>query len=154
MAIGYTDDIKTVTDALQVIIKAEWAQIPVVINPVLQTEKLTKNEYLRIWITEDRLVQRVAKGVIREYEIEMMWYFNKTRYRVEKLLDDVITPRMERLERLLDNNVTYGTGATWYGLEVQSIEYVEDLTEELDIEGVENITAGRMTVLIYRGSFF
>ena len=153
MAITYTNDLQTVLDALQTILNAEFKPIPIVVASKLQMDKVAKkNEYLRIWCTGDDVVSRVSGGVYRSYEVEFVWYFNVARYRDEKILDDTISERIERLERLLENNYSYNTGATWVSCAINSIQYLYELEE--DIEGIENIKAGRIVANILRGSFF
>jgi len=155
MAITYTNDIKTVLDALELILNTEFKPIPIVIEPELDVAKLAKkNEYIRVWCTGDERLSRIAGGVYRIYNIDIVYYLNKSYYRQEKILDEDISPRIERIERLLENNITYGDGATWYNIAVNTINYNFDLTAELDIEGVENIVAVTINIDISRGSFF
>jgi len=69
-------------------------------------------------------------------------------------MDEIVTPEVERLERLLDNYHTYGTGSTWFGVTIDTDHnYEMDLPLTTEKE-YENIYAVKLEVTINRGSFF
>ena len=147
MTITYTDDIKTVIDGLQTLIEAEFAPIPIRIAREFEEQYLAeRGEYIRIWPVNIETVSRIANGVYRNYIFDIVLYFNTQRYRTEKLMDEIVTPEVERLERLLDNYHTYGTGSIWFGV---TIDTDHNYDEEL-----EDIYAVKLEVTINRGSFF
>jgi len=147
MAITYTDDVKTVIDGLQTLAEAEFAPIPIRVAREFEEQYLgTKGEYIRLWPVNIEQVSRVASGVYRDYIIDVVFYFNKQRYRTEKLLDEIVTPEVERFERLFDNNHTYGTGGTWFGIDIN--------TDHNSDEELENIHQVKLELTVHRGSFF
>lgn len=147
MTITYTDDIKTVIDGIQTLTEAEFAPIPIRIAKGFEEQYLAeRGEYIRIWPTEINTISWVSNGVYRDYIFDIVFYFNPQRYRTEKLMDEVVTPEVERFERLMDNNRTYGSGATWYNVMMN--------TDHNYDEELEDIYLVKITLTISRGSFF
>ena len=155
MAITYTNITKAVLDSLESICDAEFAPIPVEVAEKYNPDFMNKGEYLRMWMAGESELSKVASGQIGGYDVELVWYFNDLSFNKEKMLDEVISPRIDRLKQLLYNNTSVSSGATWYDLSIDSIQFPIDITvvDDLDLEGLENIKVALMEITISRGDF-
>ena len=153
MAVSYTVEIKTnVSDPLRSLIFSEFSPIDCVMENGFQGSRMTTGEYIRYWFLDSTEVSRFADGETRDYNIEIVYYFDVRYYRSKQAFDEVYSDRLERLKRLLDNNSCYNDGTQrWHKITIETnpIQTVEELE---GIEGEETI-AQRLLVTITRNNF-
>ena len=137
MSVTYTNEIKTnLLDPLKGLIFAEFPIVELVCEPGFDAANMTHGEYIRYWLLDSTEVAKFAIGETREYEVEIVYYFDVRRRQVKKAFDDVYSDRLEHLKRLLDNNSSYNDGTyRWHNIEIdvspfQTVEQLEDIEEE------------------------
>ncbi len=151
MTITFSNDQKThISDPLRSLIFTEFKPISVAFEPTFNSAKMSHGEYIRYWILDSSEVSKFSKGETREYEVEIVFYFDTKRHRVKKAFDDVWSDRAEHLKRLLDNNSAYNDGTyRWHELQV-SVSPVQAVSELEDIE--DDTMAVRLLCLITRSN--
>jgi hypothetical protein len=153
MVVTYTNQIETnISEPLYALLVAEFNPVDIRMHDVFEPEFMTRGEYIRYWFLDSTEISRFAQGETRQYEIEIVYYFDLVRSRPQKAFNDLYSERLERLKRLLDNNTSYDDGTyRWHKLEIDimPIQTVEDL------EGIEEETstmALKFTVLLTRNN--
>lgn len=158
MTITYTNNQEVVTESLFTIISGEFSEMPIIFSNKFEDERLTKSKYLRYWITENRIISSFNNGELREYDIEILLYYNLDMYNVSTEVKEIIGEDVERLVQLLNSNFSYTPSGTykWHSLIADVPEFPIDLLEsdDMEIEGRENIKAARLNILINRSNFW
>jgi hypothetical protein len=154
VTITYTNVAKTnILDPLQLLVFTEFKPTPVEMSESFDSSLMTRGEYIRYWLLDSGEVEKHSDGETRDYEVEMVYYFDVTRHEYKKAFDDVYSDRMEHLKQLLDENRSYTSSSTyrWHNIVVETdpIQTVEELEE---IEEEETI-AQRFLVTITRSNF-
>lgn len=156
MAVTYTNDIKSnISDPLEALLFAEFQPVDVVLEPEFQASRIsTRGEYIRYYFLESTEVSKHSDGEFRDYDIEVVYYFDTRVFRTGKAFDEVYSDRSERLKAVIEQNREHTSSSTyrWHDLILVSdpIQTVEDLEE---IEG-ELTMAQRFVVTITRGNFW
>ena len=153
--ITYTNDAKSIIDALYGILTGEFSDIYVVYEDQFNPEYLGHQKYLRFFLAEDRNIEMVANGEVREYEIQFALYFNLDHMQ-EREDFAIYTDYAERLKQLLHDNNNYAPASAykWHDSRVQTIVYPVGIGEEEEINGYENIKAIYITASITRSNFW
>ncbi len=137
MVVTYTNEIETnISDPLYSLLNTEFKPVDIRMHHEFEPEFMTRGEYVRYWFLESTEISRFAQGETRQYEIEIVYYFDLTRSRTRKAFDDLYSERLERLKRLLDNNTSYDDGTyRWHELDItiNPVQTVEEL-EEIEAE--------------------
>ena len=85
--------------------------------------------------TSDELVVNLSSGTQREYEIEVNYQLKiGGQYTKDNMKQ--VSNIMERLKRLVYNNTSYSSGATWFDVNISSIEYERDEDDQSLLRGV------------------
>jgi hypothetical protein len=152
MTISYTNDIKTnISDPLQLLMFTELKPIPVELEEIFNPANMTRGKYVRYWILGSDEEAKHSDGETRNYEIEIVYYFDIERHDIKKAFDSYSDDK-EHLKRLLDNNNSYNDGTyRWHNLVVAEdpLQTVEELEEIED----EQTKAQRFLVTITRSNF-
>jgi len=156
MAVTYTNDKKTnISDPLEALLFTEFQPVDVVLEPEFQASRIsTRGEYIRYYFLDSNEVSKHSDGETRDYDIEIVYYFDTRLFRTGKAFDEVYSDRSERLKAVLEQNIAYSSSSTyrWHNLIIVSdpIQTVEDLE---DIEG-EITMAQRFVITITRSNFW
>jgi len=156
MAVTYTNNIKThISDPLDALLFTEFSPVDVALEPAFQASRVsTRGEYIRYYFLGSEEESKHSDGEFRNYDIEIVYYFDTRVFRTGKAFDDVYSDRSERLKALLEQNRAYSSSGTyrWHNLtmSIDPIQTVEDLE---DIEG-ELTMAQRFQVTITRSNFW
>jgi hypothetical protein len=152
MSITYTNEVRTnVSNPLQSILFTELKPIPVELEEKFNPAHMTRGKYVRYWFLDSSEVAKHSDGETRDYEIEIVYYFDVARHDMKKAFD-YYSDDTEHLKRLLDNNNAYNDGTyRWHNLvvELDPLQTVEELEEIED----EQTIAQRFLVTITRSNF-
>ncbi len=119
MPLDYTNTIyDKIMESLASIINAEFN------IPVYYDEHRGNQSFLFI-PAADSLVSHLQSGIEREYTIEIE-YELKTGGAYNKNDLKQVSNIMERLKRLVFNNMSYDNGDTWFDAGLENIEYLRD----------------------------
>jgi hypothetical protein len=151
MTVTYTNEVKTnILNPLQLLIFTEFKPTPVVMNKVFDPSFMTRGKYIRYWFLGSEKVLGHSNGETRDYNIEVVFYFDVARHEFKRTFDDDLSPESERLKRLLENNEAYTSSSTyrWHQMSVeidepQTVEELEDIEDEETIAQRFNITITR-----------
>jgi len=154
MAVTYTNDIKVISDSLDALVFAEFSPVDFVLEDKFQASRISaRGEYIRYYFIGSNEVDLHSDGETRDYEVEIVYYFDTRVFRTGKAFDEVYSDRMERLKAVLQQNRSY-TSSTyrWHDLSITTdpIATVEELE---DVEG-ELTMAQRFLVTITRSNFW
>jgi hypothetical protein len=83
----------------------------------------------------DELVINLSTGVQRAYQIEISYQLKFGGQYTKNNIKQVSNV-MERLKRLIHNNSSYSTGATWFEASLESIEYERDEDDQTLLRGI------------------
>jgi len=137
MAVTYTNEVKTnISDVLHGLLNTEFKPVDIRLHNVFEPEFMTRGEYIRYWFLDSTAISYFSQGETRQYEIEIVYYFDLRRSNTRKAFDDLYSERLERLKRLLDNSRYYDDGTyRWHELDIDimPIQTVEEL-EEIEAE--------------------
>jgi hypothetical protein len=155
MATTYTQQDKVVTDGLELLLDAEF-HMEMVVDHVFNTKYMTKGEYLRFFIVDINEISKVSNGVYYDFIIEMVWYFNKKTHDSENMQEKIISPRIQRLLQVLNNNRVYNNGSStgWHNLTIDGIPKVQSIEDIDGLEGHENFMGAVVDLTIQRGVFW
>jgi len=153
MAVTYTVDIRdNISNPLRALMWAEFKPVDVVFGKDFDPARMSRGEYIRYYLLESTKVEGHSDGETRDYEIEIVYYFDTKYYRTKKAFDDIYSDRFERLKRTLEDNEAYNDGTyRWHSMvintdPVQTVEELEEVEEEQTI-------AQRFSVTIRRSNF-
>jgi len=156
MAVTYTNNLKThISDPLEALLWGEFQPVDVVLEPAFQASRIsTRGEYIRYYFLDSNEVDAHSDGETRDYEIEIVYYFDSRVFRTGRAFDDVYSDRSERLKALLEQNRNYTSSSTyrWHNLTlstdpIQTVEELEEIEDELTM-------AQRYQVTITRSNFW
>ena len=154
MSVTYTNEVKTnVLDPLKDLMFTEFRPIDVVFEKKFDGSWMKRGEYIRYWLIDSSEVGKNSDGETRDYDIEIVFYFDTRRHRTKTAFDDVYSDRAEHLKRLLDNYNYYDDGTyrwTELTIETDQVQPVSELEEDVDIE---ETMAYRFLVTIRRSNF-
>ena len=94
----------------------------------------------------DNLVTNLSTGTHREYEIEINYQL-KSGGQYNKNNMKQVSNVMERLKRLIYNNSSYSSGATWFDASVISIEYERDEGDKSLLRGIGTFNCNNIEVI-------
>ena len=153
MTITYTNEVRTnVIDPLRSLIYTEFKPVDVEFAANFNPGRMTRGEYMRIWLNDSTEVLKHSDGETREYNISITFYFDTVRHSTKRAWDDVYSDKAEHLKRLLDNYNYYDDGTyRWHNLiiEVGPVMSVEELEEIED----ETTMAIKCELVITRSNF-
>jgi hypothetical protein len=148
MAVTYTNEV--------ILVFTEFKPTPVVLDDKFDPSYMMRGEYIRYWILESTEIAKHSDGETREYQIEMIFYFDTSRHETKKAFDDVYSDKKEHLKRLLDNNLAYTSSSTyrWHNLVITEdvLQSVSEL-EDIDDENLDETVGQRFLVTITRSNF-
>ena len=150
--ISYETHQKIVSDALRDLLLDEF-DCDVILAPAFDSTRLTKGEYIRYWFIPSNLVNSVHDGEYRTYNIDLYYYFDVHRKRLENVMDN-LTSRADRLKQLMIDNVSYSPGNyyMWHYLGVGDID-IESIAALEDVENAEDVMVIKCELQITRGNF-
>ena len=153
--ITYSNDAKSVIDALFGVLKAEFNDMEVVYEERFTPDYLNRSRYLRFYLSEDRGLEIVSNGEVREYDIEVAMYFNLDHLQ-EREDFATYTDYAERLKQLLHNNNSYAPAGSykWHDARLTTIMYPAAIADMEDVEHYENIRGVYATAIVTRSNFW
>ena len=129
MAITFTNTIyDDIMESLATIINDEFAV------SVYYDEHRPPQSFLLTPIS-DELVTHLSNGMEREYTVEINYQL-KTGGQYTKNNLKQVSNVMERLKRLIFNNISYSNGDKWFDAGLSSIEYETDEEDSTILRGV------------------
>ena len=96
--------------------------------------------------SSDELVANLSSGTQREYEIEVNYQL-KIGGQYTKSNMKQVSNIMERLKRLIYNNTSYSSGATWFDANIASIEYERDEDDQTLLRGIGTFNCNNIEVI-------
>ena len=96
--------------------------------------------------TSDELVTNLSSGTQREYNIQVNYQLKSGGQYTKNNIKQV-SNIMERLKRLIHNNSSYSSGATWFDANITSIEYERDEDDETLLRGIGTFNCNNIEVL-------
>ena len=94
----------------------------------------------------DELVTNLSSGIHREYNIEINYQL-KIGGQYNKNNMKQVSNIMERLKRLVYNNSSYSSGATWFDANITSIEYERDEDDQTLLRGLGIFNCNNIEVI-------
>ena len=86
----------------------------VVLEPEFQASRIsTRGEYIRYYFLDSNEVSKHSDGETRDYDIEIVYYFDTRLFRTGKAFDEVYSDRSERLKAVLEQNIEYSSSSTY-----------------------------------------
>ena len=129
MAITFTNTIyDDIMDSLATIINDEFSV------PVYYDEHKPPQSFLLIPIS-DELITHLSSGMEREYSIQINYQLKFGGQYTKNNLKQV-SNTMERLKRLIFNNISYSNGDKWFDASLSSIEYETDEDDSTLLRGL------------------
>ena len=128
MAISYTNNFKNILDKLRNVLRTEFKNaLPVYIGH--ETKDLG-TQFLRLDPIGSDIVERLTHGEIREYTIEMYYYFSEPN--VNKTALDQVLRIVSRVEALIHDNITLtlADSTKAYDCKLESTEFNTEEEEE------------------------
>ena len=129
MAITFTNTIyDDVMESLATLINDEFS------IPVYYDEHKPPQSFL-LTPQSDNLVTHLSSGMERAYEIEINYQLKSCGQYTKNNMKQV-SNIMERLKRLIFNNISYSSGVKWFDAGIISIEYERDEDDESLLRGI------------------
>ena len=129
MAITFTNTIyEDVMESLATLINDEFS------IPVYYDEHKPPQSFL-LTPQSDNLVTHLSSGMERAYEIEINYQLKSGGQYTKNNMKQV-SNIMERLKRLIFNNISYSSGVKWFDAGIISIEYERDEDDESLLRGI------------------
>ena len=129
MAITYTNTIyDDVMESLATLINDEFS------IPVYYDEHKPPQSFL-LTPQSDNLITHLSSGMERAYEIEINYQLKSGGQYTKNNMKQV-SNIMERLKRLIFNNISYSSGVKWFDAGIISIEYERDEDDESLLRGI------------------
>ena len=129
MAITFTNTIyDDVMESLSTLINDEFS------IPVYYDEHKPPQSFL-LTPQSDNLVTHLSSGMERAYEIEINYQLKSGGQYTKNNMKQV-SNIMERLKRLIFNNISYSSGVKWFDAGIISIEYERDEDDESLLRGI------------------
>ena len=155
MATTYTNNQKLVTDALMDLLWTEFNPMPVSYSNTFDQSKMRLGKYLRFWLTDSEMIGFFANGENRNYNFELVWYWQDDRKEIKQIADNLTGPDIERTVRLLNNNSSYINGDSvycWHYLEIDYDNIPLPIAEIDDLETEKRGFGARLNITIYRAN--
>ena len=129
MAITFTNTIyDDVMESLSTLINDEFS------IPVYYDEHKPPQSFL-LTPQSDNLITHLSSGMERAYEIEINYQLKSGGQYTKNNMKQV-SNIMERLKRLIFNNISYSSGVKWFDAGIISIEYERDEDDESLLRGI------------------
>ena len=129
MAITFTNTIyDDVMESLATLINDEFS------IPVYYDEHKPPQSFL-LTPQSDNLITHLSSGMERAYEIEINYQLKSGGQYTKNNMKQV-SNIMERLKRLIFNNISYSSGVKWFDAGIISIEYERDEDDESLLRGI------------------
>tara|TARA_R100000655_G_scaffold76181_2_gene115192 strand:+ start:459 stop:884 length:426 start_codon:yes stop_codon:yes gene_type:complete len=109
-----------ILQSLETLINSEFKSIDVYYD-----EHRGNNSFL-ITPTSDELISHLNSGIERQYTIEIEYQI-KTAGKYNKNDIKQVSNTMERLKRIIFNNMSHSNGDNWFDASIESISYERDL---------------------------
>ena len=140
MAITFTNTIyDDIMDSLATIINDEFSV------PVYYDEHKPPQSFLLIPIS-DELITHLSSGMEREYSIQINYQLKFGGQYTKNNLKQV-SNTMERLKRLIFNNISYSNGDKWFDASLSSIEYETDEDDSTLLRGLGTFNCGNIETI-------
>ena len=94
----------------------------------------------------DTLVTNLSSGVQREYAIEINYQVKLGGQYTKNSLKQV-TAIIERLKRLIRNNISYQNGSIWFDANIINITYERDEDDKSLLRGIANFNCQNIEVI-------
>ena len=104
------------------------------------------NQSFLITPESDTLISNLSNGIQREYEININYQL-KIGGQYTKNNFKQVSSIMERLKRLINNNLSYNSGATWFDANINSIEYERDEDDQTLLRATGTFNCNNIEVL-------
>ena len=129
MAITFTNTIyDDIMESLATLINDEFA------IPVYYDEHKPPQSFL-LTPQSDNLVTHLSSGMERSYDIEVNYQL-KIGGKYTKNNMKQVSNIMERLKKLIFNNISYSSGVKWFDAGIISIEYERDEEDQTLLRGI------------------
>lgn len=154
MTITYINHVEAVTDSLRYLLISEFSN-DIVQAKEFESDKLSRGEYFRYYLSEQPILARHSDGETRDYTLNCSWYFNTKHFDFKKTFDTLVSERIERLKRLLNNNKNYIPSGVykWHNLKVEIDESFYLGIEDEELEGYEHVLNVPINIVITRSDF-
>ena len=140
MAITYSNTLyDDIIETLATLINGEF-------NVAVQYDEHKPPQSFMLMPTSDELVVNLSSGTQREYEIEVNYQL-KIGGQYTKNNMKQVSSVMERLKRLVYNNSSYSSGATWFDANITSIEYERDEDDQTLLRGIGTFNCNNIEVM-------
>ena len=140
MAITFTNTIyDDVIESLATIINDEFA------ISIHYDEHRGNNSFLLI-PESDTLLEHLSSGISREYSITIEYQiksggsYNKNSFKQ-------VSNIMERLKRLVFNNINYSSGTSWFDGRITDIDYSRDEDDGTLLKGVATFVCNNIEII-------
>jgi len=140
MPIDYTNTINDkIMETLANLINAEFS------IPIYYDEHRGNQSFLLI-PTSDNLITHLQSGIEREYSIEIE-YELKTAGVYNKNDLKQVSNIMERLKRLVFNNMSADNGDTWFDAGLENIEYLRDEDNQNVLKSIASFNCTNIEII-------
>tara|TARA_R110002020_G_scaffold234826_2_gene446943 strand:- start:4444 stop:4866 length:423 start_codon:yes stop_codon:yes gene_type:complete len=140
MAITYSNTIyDDIMETLATIVNNEFSV------PVYYDEHKPPQSFLFTPESDD-LIDHLASGIHREYTINIS-YELKSGGQYTKNNFKQISNTMERLKRLVFNNISYSNGDTWFDARISSIGYERDEDDQSLLRGLAVFNCSNIEII-------
>tara|TARA_R110002020_G_scaffold379145_1_gene590167 strand:- start:1513 stop:1935 length:423 start_codon:yes stop_codon:yes gene_type:complete len=140
MAITFTNVIfDDIIEALATVINDEFAII-------VYYDEHKGNQSFLITPESDTLVSYLSGGVQREYNV-LVSYELKSGGQYTKNNIKQVSNVMERLKRLIKNNISYENGSKWIDANISTIEYERDEDDPTLLRGIATFNCNNIEVI-------
>ena len=140
MPIDYTNTINDkIMETLSSLINAEFS------IPIYYDEHRGNQSFLLL-PTSDNLITHLQSGIEREYSIEIE-YELKTAGAYNKNDLKQVSNIMERLKRLIFNNMSHNNGDTWFDAGLDNIEYLRDEDNQNVLKSIASFNCTNIEII-------
>ena len=94
----------------------------------------------------DTLLEHLSSGISREYSITIE-YQVKSGGNYNKNSFKQVSNIMERLKRLVFNNINYSSGVSWFDGRITDIDYSRDEDDETLLKGVATFVCNNIEII-------
>ena len=115
-------------------------------NIIVNYDEHKGNQSFLITPESDTLISNLSNGIQREYEININYQL-KIGGQYTKNNFKQVSSIMERLKRLINNNLSYNSGATWFDANINSIEYERDEDDQTLLRATGTFNCNNIEVL-------
>ncbi len=115
-------------------------------NIIINYDEHKGNQSFLITPESDTLVSNLSNGIQREYEINISYQVKQGGQYTKNNIKQV-SNIMERLKRLINNNLSYDNGSTWFDANINSIEYERDEDDPTLLRGIAIFNCNNIEVL-------